>query len=215
VIGQWNRLDGITKDTLDPKVHDLCNFKAIELDNRKMMIECRILKFYPANLGREVGAPSQSISRMSYSNDIMDWMALDVFRHWFSAALALKRNRFAPDGGYWLYKKLAEGGDAYLSKQELKSFHERFPMSTRGERVFEEHVNTLKAGLRPCVADLMPNESQLDCERFPVDYLTCVKIEKDKLQKIWEGGGQERGDVGLGRSESEDSPGSRAAAQAD
>jgi hypothetical protein len=186
VIGQWNQFDGITKDSLDPCARALCEAKVVELDHLKTMVECRILKFYPARMGREVGAPPRSISRMSYSNDIMDWMALGVFRHWFSSALALRRNRFAPDGGFWLYKKLAEGGNTYLSRQELRSFHERFPMSTRGEHVLKEHVDTLKAGIRPLVTELMHNESQLDCERFPVNYLTCVKIEKDKVQKMWE-----------------------------
>jgi hypothetical protein len=185
VTGQWNRYNLTTKNALDKNVRKLCENKAEELDAHKLQVECCILKFYPQNMSRQVGGPPKSISRTSYSNDIIDWMALGVFRHWFSSALALNRNRVAADGGYWLYKKLAEGGNSYLSKQELKSFHERFPMSTRGEHVLEVHVDNLKAGIRPLVADLMRNQSQLDCERFPVDYLTCVKVDKDTAQEMW------------------------------
>ncbi|KAF2431326.1 hypothetical protein EJ08DRAFT_632188 [Tothia fuscella] len=185
LTGQWNTLGDDVKGSLDGKVRELCAAKAHELDERKKMVECRILKFYPHHMGREVGAPPGNVSRMSYGNDIMDWIALGVFRHWFSSALALDRNRRAEDGGYWLYSRLAEGQNAYLTKQELQSFHERFPMTTRGENVLERHVNQLKEDVRPLVAELMKNESQLDCERFAVQYLTCVKVEKTKAMEMW------------------------------
>jgi hypothetical protein len=192
LVGKWNGLEASTKLMLDKQVRELCQKKHDELDEYKRWIECQILKFYPAHLGREIGAPPKVISRMSYSNDIMDWMALSVFRHWFASALALNRHRLAPDGGFWLYSQLASAGGAYLSKQELRSFHQKFPMSTRGENVLEEHVNGLKDEIKSIVAGLMRNESLLDTDRFPVEHLTCVKVEKAVAARIWEGRRRER-----------------------
>jgi hypothetical protein len=185
LTGQWTKMSGDMKESLDPRVRELCQKKHNKLDADKQKIECNVLKYYPPNITRGIGAPPAKISRMNYSNDIMTWMALGVFRHWFASALALDRHRHAKDGGYWLYSKLAAGGPAYLAKGELKSFHEKFPMSTRGENVLEEHVERFKNDIKAVVKPLMKNESQLDCERYPVDYTTCVKITREEVNDMW------------------------------
>jgi hypothetical protein len=185
LTGQWNKITTEMKEGLDPKVRELCQNKHDKLDEDKKKIECQVLKYYPPVLTREIGAPPNKISRMSYSNDIMQWMTLSLFRHWFASALALDRHRHAKDGGFWLYSKLAAGGLEYLAKSELKSYHEKFPMSTRGEHVLEEHVEKLKEDIKALVKPLMKNESQLDCERFPVDYTTCVKVSRDEVSGMW------------------------------
>lgn len=185
LTGQWNKMTNEMKEILDPKVRELCQKKHDKLDADKQRIECHVLKYYSPVLTREIGAPPSKISRMSYSNDIMQWMSLSLFRHWFASALALDRHRHAKDGGYWLYSRLAAGGPAYLSKVELKSYHEKFPMSTRGENVLEEHVEQLKNNIKALVRPLMKNESQLDCERFPVDYTTCIKITREEVSDMW------------------------------
>ncbi|QDS69590.1 hypothetical protein FKW77_008416 [Venturia effusa] len=186
LTGQWNKMTDNMKGNLDPKVRELCQKKHEELQQFKKTIECKVLKFYPLCIQREVGAPPSQISRMSYSNDIMQWMTLCLFRHWFATCLALDRHRHSEDGGYWLYSRLAKGGPAYLGKTELKSYHEKFPMSTRGENVLEGHMEELKKLIVPLVKPLMKNESQLDCERFPVDYTTCIKVTRDDCMDMWD-----------------------------
>jgi hypothetical protein len=185
LTGQWNSFPTEMKEGLDPKVRELCQKKHEKLHEDKKKVECNVLKYYPPHLTREIGAPPSKIARMSYSNDIMHWMALSLFRHWFASALALDRHRHAKDGGYWLYSRLAAGGTAYLSKSELKSYHEKFPMSTRGENVMEENIDKLKDDIKVLAKPLMKNESQLDCDRFPVHYTTCVRISREEVFGIW------------------------------
>lgn len=185
LTGQWNKMSEEMKDNLDPKVRELCQKKHEQLMGLKKTTECKVLKFYPPYVQRQIGAPPAKISRMSYSNDIMQWMVLSLFRHWFATCLALDRHRHAKDGGYWLYSRLAKGGPEYLAKTELKSYHEKFPMSTRGENVLENHMEDLKKLIMPLVKPLMKNESQLDCERFPVDYTTCIKVNREECMDMW------------------------------
>lgn len=185
LTGQWNKMSEEMKENLDPKVRELCQKKHEEVQRLKFTIECKVLKFYPDCITRELGAPPNRISRMSYSNDIMDWMALCLFRHWFSSCLAADRHRHAKDGGHWLYSALAQGGPAYLDKPALKSYHEKFPMSTRGDNVLEKHMEDLKKLIMPLVRPVMKNESQLDCERFPVDYTTCIKVTREECMDMW------------------------------
>jgi hypothetical protein len=61
-------------------------------------------------------------------------------------------------------------------------------MTIRSVHVFERHVNQIKEDIRSLVAELMKNESQLDCDRFPVKYLTCIKVEKEKAMEMWNEG---------------------------
>jgi hypothetical protein len=184
LVGRWNSLSSDQKAGLEPKVRKICEQKVQELQIRLTHIECRVLKFYPAEITRPIGAPPKHIQRMSYANDIYTWMALCLFRHWFASALAVNQNRHATDGGFWLYSKLAKGGDAYLEKSEVNKFHDKFPMSTRGEHVLDQTVNRLKEMIRPIVAELMRTEANLDQERFPVEYLTCTVIKKEQIQAL-------------------------------
>lgn len=65
--------------------------KVEELRELAKLAQKRILSHYPLNLRREVStgrADRDSIGRASYSNDIMQWMALGLYRHWCAQCLA-------------------------------------------------------------------------------------------------------------------------------
>lgn len=186
LVGRWNSLKPEEVNSLDPAVRKFCEEKHHELQMRCIQVECRIVKFYPNELTRPIGAPTKHIQRMSYANDIYTWMALCLLRHWFASVVVVDQHRHAVDGGWWFYSRLAKAGNAYLDKIEVNKFHGKFPMSTRGEHVLDQTVNRIKEMIRPIVADLMRSEANLDQERFPVEYLTCAIIKKDEVQGLME-----------------------------
>jgi hypothetical protein len=100
-------------------------------------------------------------------------MTLGVFWHWVASALILKRSRLAADGGYWLYEKPRE---------------KCLPVQTRAELIPQvlSSIHTWRAFFkeRALVAEIISDESQLDCERFAFTYLNCVRIEKDTVQNM-------------------------------
>jgi hypothetical protein len=184
LVGRWNSFTPEQIASLDPIVRKLCEEKHHHLQMRLTHIECRVVKFYPNEITRPVGAPPREISRMSYANDIYTWMALNLHRHWFTSVILVDQHRHAADGGYWLYSRLAKGGDAYLEKTEVNKFHDKFPMSTRGEHVLDQTLNRVKEAIRPIVSELMVSEANLDQERFPVEYLTCIVVKKQEVQQL-------------------------------
>lgn len=51
----------------------------------------------------------------------------------------------ARDGGYSIYKRISEGGMAYLDRTSVGGFHGRFPMSAKAKSVLTNHLNVIKA----------------------------------------------------------------------
>ena len=184
LVGRWNSFDNEQIAGLDPVVRKLCLEKHGELQYRCIQTECRVTKYYPKEITRPIGAPPKHIQRMSYANDIYTWMALNIFRHWFTSVTVVGQNYRAEDGGYWFYQCLSKGGNLYLAKNEVNKFHEKFPMSTRGEHVLDQTVNRIKEMIRPLVADIVRSEANLDQDRYPVNYLTCTIIRKEEVQAL-------------------------------
>lgn len=48
------------------------------------------------------------------------------------------------DGGYKFYSNIYEGNTAYLSLEDIESFHRMFPMSKKGQSCFKSYVNIYK-----------------------------------------------------------------------
>lgn len=184
IAGRWNSLAPEEFSSLHPKIREICEDHYNKLQARLCNVEQRVLKFYPGNIQRPIGATIKQTSRMSYANDIMTWMALCIYRHWFATMLAIDAHRHSKDGGYKLYSMLAKGGDAYLTKSEINGFREKFPMSTRGEHVLDKHMERLKHMVTLLVAEVMLTELQLDTERYKVDYVTCTHIDKVAVQSL-------------------------------
>lgn len=49
-------------------------------------------------------------------------------------------------------------------------------MSGKGQKVLQNNVDIIKAGITKIVTPLMKNESQLDITKFPVKWLTCTIV---------------------------------------
>lgn len=49
-------------------------------------------------------------------------------------------------------------------------------MSTKGQKVLQNNLDIIKAGVTKIVTPLMKNESQLDITKFPVKWLTCTVV---------------------------------------
>lgn len=49
-------------------------------------------------------------------------------------------------------------------------------MSTKGQKVLQNNLDIIKAGVTKVVTPLMKNESQLDITKFPVKWLTCTIV---------------------------------------
>lgn len=182
LIGNWNAIDDRMKDLIHPDMHEVCKVKIEEVINLKRLVNSQILGQYPKHIQRE--PESSEIGRASYSNDIMTWMALAVYRQYIGQAIARGLTVEARDGGYDFYQKLNEGGQSYLDRVMVRQFHYRFPMSSKGQVVIENHLSDLKEMMKPFIRDLMCNRSQLDVNQYPVPYLTCLKVEKSDIPWI-------------------------------
>ena len=177
LVGQWNGLGDEIKQHMPTEVRRVCEKHHEQLRERCKLIEMKVAAIYPSGIERT--EPSQ-IRRENYANDVMIWISLSFFRHWFAQAIIAGRGYLEKDGGYALYKQLAAGGDKYMNKPIMNGFHARFAMTKKGQNVIENHLLEIKECIRQCVAQsgLMETDSQLDTHKYEPTYLTSVKIEK-------------------------------------
>lgn len=181
IVGQWKMLDTITKKFLPEDIRQLCQTKWDELELAKRAIEIRIAGHYPAFLCQNSENRPQ---RTVYANDIYMWMAICYFRQYISQSGNDNENRTAKDGGYAWYKKFATGSDAYLTHEDMKAFHQFFPMSSKACSVLEANMNVLKDEVKVFVKDLMINRTHIDPEKLEgvhTPWLTCVVIGMEDL----------------------------------
>ena len=90
-------------DGLLPDIRAVVERKAEELRQICQTVEQNITSYYPPQLHRQSvtgRADTDDIGRKSYANDIMCWMALSLFRHWFGQQMALVRYRPLVLNGY-------------------------------------------------------------------------------------------------------------------
>ncbi|KAK4540105.1 hypothetical protein LTR36_009770 [Oleoguttula mirabilis] len=169
-------------DTLPQPVADVLHRKAKTLKSAMQQAEMKILSYYPTHLQREktVGrADKDSIGRASYANDVMSWISLTVLRHYFAQNGTMEQTHNAEDMGYEMVMTIMAGGDTYLDKPMLDSFHGLFPMSRKGESVVEGKLLEMKDHIKRFVKDLAKNESQLDTRVFAVTHFTCTTVNID------------------------------------
>lgn len=178
LVGNWQGLDDKQRALIKPEVREICEMKHQQQKVIKMAIEVRALGHYPASVQRSV---EQSVGRMTYQNNIYMWMGISLFRHWFSQSIVEQRNLMSEDGGALFYRQIAAGGQAYLDRQALEGFHQYFPMSAKGAAVFTNHLTKYKDEVRHFVASLVVNRAQLDTEKHPLPYLTCLEVERDDM----------------------------------
>ncbi|KAL1970973.1 hypothetical protein VTN77DRAFT_2807 [Rasamsonia byssochlamydoides] len=175
LVGKWNQITEDDRKRLIGNLRQLCEQKHEELQTRKKAIEIRILGHYPQSLQRHAGR--DNISRTAYSNDIYWWMAIAIYRQWFSQAVSEGRNRVAPDGGAAFYRAIGQGGSAYLDAQDYANFHNLFQMSTKGRTILYDKIRMLKFEVKKYVRSLLVNKSQLDVEaEGELQHLTCCEV---------------------------------------
>lgn len=210
-----------TLDQLDPYVRGLVETKVRTLKGMCRTVDRTLMTWYPANLSRELvtgRADRDNIGRSSYQSDIMTWMALALFRHWLGQTIAADGTHHAADGGFAFYSQIARGGDAYLNREVVAGFHERFPMSRKGMSVVAGALEGFKVGVKGAVEPLLRSWSKAETGRWPVAWLTCVEVgneecpwEKDAAKEKGKGRGkgkrkreeyeEEDGGDGMARSE--------------
>lgn len=176
LVGNWNAVEDHMKAVIHPEMQSICKVKLEELISLRRNVNSQILGQYPEHIQREHG--SNEIGRASYSNDIMTWMAIAVFRQYVGQAIARGLTFEAEDGGFEFYHKLNTGGQAYLDRSMVRQFHYRFPMSSKGQIVLENHLDDLKKMIKPFIQGIICNRSQLDISKYPVPYLTCLEVGK-------------------------------------
>lgn len=181
IVGRWKMLNPNTKQALPEDIHQLCQRKWDELELAKRAIEIRIASHYPAFLCQNSEDRPQ---RTTYANDIYMWMAIAYFRQYLSQSGNDCKNRMAEDGGYAWYKMIATGGDSYLHHEDMKAFHQFFPMSSKACSVLESNMNVLKDEVKPFVQQLMTNRTHIDPEKLEgvqKPWLTCAVVGDQDL----------------------------------
>ena len=159
---------------------------AIEMHHKALVskgkkLELAVASLYPG----DISTPTHDfpIKREEYSKDILIWMALSWFRHWFAQKTIAENGSLARDGGYGLYKQLGKAGDAYMDKALINQFHQKFPMTKKALNVLENHLLEIKEVMKGIVErhGILKSYCGLDTARFPVDYLTCAIIDQGDL----------------------------------
>lgn len=203
LVGAWNTISSPETPenvellaTMKKDVRELAEAKAKDLDEHKKAVELRILGHYPAQLQvllpqlQNVGAGSRTIRgavnaaptrQSAYSNRVMDWMALNLFRHWLGQSIAGEMSRRAADGGLAFYTAIAQGKETYLDQSARESFCRHFPLSAKARTQFDRAVWEIKEAVKGYVEQLTVSRCQLDTGKWPVEWLTCVEIRAEEM----------------------------------
>jgi hypothetical protein len=179
---------------LHPAIIEILTHKADLLKNLSKRTQSTLLSYYPEALQRTktVGrADRDSIGRASYANDIMQWLGLTVWRHWIAQQVCADNTHNSADMGFEFFRLVSRAGEAYLDRNQLRQFHEYFPMSLKGESVLENRISELKQEGQGMVAKVLENHSYLDVERFPAGHMTCTWLGPEDYP--WENVGRVRG----------------------
>ncbi|KAF2807229.1 uncharacterized protein BDZ99DRAFT_536533 [Mytilinidion resinicola] len=178
LVGRWNEFSSAQKSALGKDVKRVCLKHADHLSRQRRALELQMGVMYPGGITHPPNAAP--VKRDTYAADIMMWMAVCLFRQWLMQQIIQDKTFRAKDGGYALYKQLSEAGDKYLSRQTIAPFFRNFPMTKKGQNVFENHLLELKEVVKGSVAKsgLLESESALDTGKFKVPWLTCTVVDK-------------------------------------
>lgn len=174
--------DAMRHADLHSSVIAILTEKASLLKNLAKRTESTLLSYYPETLQRTktVGrADRDSIGRASYANDIMAWLGLTVWRHWLAQQVCNDMTHNSADMGHEFFRLISKAGESYLDRNQLRQFHEYFPMSGKGESVIENRISELKQDGQGMVKKVLVNESQLDVDKYPTNHLTCTWVGPD------------------------------------
>jgi hypothetical protein len=183
VVGQWPAGQPQLRSVPD-SVLDLIEDKVDELEDLKARIEGRLFRL---TLTTSKG------DRVTPSNSYMDWLAVSLFRQWLAEnttppAPPPGRNTQTPSaepttGGYGrIYRQIGLGGNAYLTRDDLKRFMKIRPEDYTRENLkrMERRMDDIKNLARDIVKPLNRNFLELDLGRDGggLGYLTCTRLEE-------------------------------------
>ncbi|KAG4030889.1 hypothetical protein MFRU_010g00230 [Monilinia fructicola] len=159
--------------------------KALELREKKIDVERRLLQFYPARLIRRETA-EKIPGRADYGADIYYWQALTMCRQFFQSSVLANRHHRHEDGGVEFYRTVFRCD--YIDKAAIDEFHQLFAMSTKGKQCLADAIELIKDDHRVIVADLLDDNLQLrtTTRSKPLRYLTCTRIADAELPWIAE-----------------------------
>lgn len=183
LAGNWKRMQAKPAAMLTLKEYpgigllaEKCHARLVD---KGKTLEQMVMSAYPGRMDKPTDYPP--IKREEYAKDILVWMALAFFRHWLGQRIILEKGHQADDSGYELYRSLGSAGEAYMNKPIMNQFHHRFPMTKKAMNVLENHLLEIKENIKQRVDQhgILESYCQLDVHRYPVDYLTCVKVERE------------------------------------
>ncbi|KAF2660345.1 hypothetical protein K491DRAFT_79558 [Lophiostoma macrostomum CBS 122681] len=208
LAGDWRKMKGNAEvkaslATVPSNVRCVIEQHHKILVSRGKKLEFALSSLYPGDMA----TPSMDfpIKREEYSKDILVWMALAFFRHWFGQKIISEKGALAPDSGFELYGQIGRAGEAYMDKTVLNQFHKKFPMTKKAMNVLENHLLEIKECMKGIVDRhaVLKSNCLLDTHRFPVDYLTCAIVDRGDLPwvagKDGDGEEGEKGRNGDGR----------------
>lgn len=97
--------------------------------------------------------------------------------------------------GWEFFRLISRAGEAYLDRNQLRQFHEYFPMSLKGESVVENRISELKQDGQGMVKKVLDNQAYLDVDKFPAGHMTCTWVGPDDYP--WEQEGRRYADGGV------------------
>ncbi|KAJ4290548.1 phospholipid-translocating ATPase rsb1 [Kalmusia sp. IMI 367209] len=156
------------------------------LTDKGKKLESKLMSHYPGDM--PTPKADIPIKREEYAKDILIWIALGWFRHWFGQRIIADKGHNAEDGGFELYKSIAAGGDAYMDKAILSQFHQMFPMTKKALNVVENHLLEIKECMAEWVAksNILKSTCQLNIDQYPVRYITSTDFENSDFPWVKE-----------------------------
>jgi hypothetical protein len=181
LVGNWKVIK--IRPRITERLREIPGLRGlIEKYHRALIAQCKnlelgVMSLYPG--GMKTPAEDLPIKREAYAKDILVWMALTFFRHWIGQRLILEKGRHALDCGYELYKAIGTAGESYMDKSVINQFHTKFPMTKKAMNVLENHLLEIKECMKGVVDQhqILKSNTQLDVNRFPVNYLTCIDFQ--------------------------------------
>ncbi|KAI9894556.1 MAG: hypothetical protein M1814_001910 [Vezdaea aestivalis] len=183
VVGQWNNLSEADVASLTPEIEQVCRQKAMEVFEKKMILEKDIIGYYPAALQRT--GEGVSYGKTSYENQIFSWMALSFWKQWFGQAIVQGRGCRASDGGKRFYTEIREGGDAYIDAQARKTFHESFQMTDKSKECISTALEEWRIEFSAIIEPWFANHSHLNLIENDVPYLLYCPNKREDCPWNW------------------------------
>jgi hypothetical protein len=187
MIGLWHTYSEDDISGLSSRLRTLCESKHKALLDKQEETEQWLASYTPTHLQHNfnITATVNDIGRNVYGAEVFDWMALALWRTWYSFALLRSKHSAGPDGGMTLYNNVLSMST--VGRDELAEFHHVHQMTSRGMHRFADRVDELKSALTRIVKPLMKSNLTLDLSRAEErpNYLLCSEFNKDDITWLW------------------------------